>query len=224
MDGRRLTCLLTSWRREQNVRRIVDCLRSQSVNPLIWLWSNEVSDYKGPAVDWHIRSSRNVKGNGWLTFMRMLETPYFCKLDDDCMPKDDKLLEDAVAELTQLPPNSLLGPHGVRLRRGVSYRDCQSPQTEEPSQSVDVDLIKFRLVLGRSREVRSVPFPFDTHHNDIHVSFWLAGCSRRSHRVSSLFHKRMTYLPEGEHGMSRQPGHWEQRNELCQKWLRTVGE
>lgn len=218
-----LTCLVTSWRRPGNLERIIARLREQQPQPRIWVWHNDGLAAPDLDVGWQLKSSRNVKGCGWLAMMHMLETEFFCKLDDDIMPGDSTLLADAVQRLRPLERDSLLGPYGVKLAAGRSYAQSLSANTELPATSVFADVLKFRMVLGRSAAVRNVPFPFPTHHNDLHVSLWLAGRRRSSHLVSDVFHRRLIDLPEGPHAFSKQHNHWQERDRICQEWLSTVG-
>jgi hypothetical protein len=226
MSSTPLTCLICAWRRPDNVRTMLSHLRRQTIAPKLWLWSNETTELDDVEVDWHVRSSRNVVGDGILALLRFLETPYFCYLDDDIVPRpgDTTLLSDAVGVVEKQPVDRLVGPHGVILQPGRSYRESCSLRTEEPEEDIRVDLLKFRTVFGHSGGVRSIPFPAPTRHFDLYTSFALAGTRRRWHLVSGIFHGRMLDLPEGSEALSKRPDHFETRDRLSRAWLASAEE
>jgi hypothetical protein len=185
------------------------------------VWDNNGQYSPVIDADWQVRSSQNTLGSGIMYLMSQLTTPYWMYLDDDYGPRlgANDLVTEIVKELAVQPPNRLVAAHGVLMRPGASYRQCCSVQTEEPSQSISVDVAKFRAVAGHSSAVRDLPMRWPTYHTDLHVSMALAVTARRQHLVSRLFHGRMENLPEGSEAYSKKPEHYAMRNSLTQEWL-----
>ena len=57
----RVTALLLNWKRQDNIVKVIQSIRDQSVKVDIWLWNNNSEDTTSYDVDVQINSSNNFK-------------------------------------------------------------------------------------------------------------------------------------------------------------------
>ena len=55
----RITALLLNWKRQENIVKVIQSIRDQSVKVDIWLWNNNIEDNTSYDVDVQINSSNN---------------------------------------------------------------------------------------------------------------------------------------------------------------------
>lgn len=120
----RLTVVLLHYKRAANVRRILDTLAQQRVSLRIFLWNNSGTPFRDERIAWQVDSSLNrFCWPRWLA-ASLASTPFVCVMDDDHMPGDPDVLGDAVEWLhVHGGPNTIVGPQGLVLRDGASYRN-----------------------------------------------------------------------------------------------------
>ena len=180
-------------------------------------------------------------------FMASLaQTPYVMVMDDDLIPRDDTILEDAVLYLSKLKEKcTILGPFGLQLHPNEPYckgrhvnvhhfpwhKDFSSSkdsnlvmsQEEGSVEAVRVDVIKGRTMMMRREALQShlglVFDHTDTRGDDIAVSGSLAQGKSRHHLIPRLFHRRLVELP-APHALCDVEGHYERREAVRRRFFR----
>lgn len=211
-----LTLVLHNFARPANMLRLIAALREQTVHPRLVLWDNATEPLVNPPVDWHIRSSKNdhVASCRWL--WQEAETEFVGRIDDDLLPTDDRLFEDALAALREARGTPLIvGAFGVNVVDREDYVHWEHVAT--PNDAHTVDFIKGRVMLLARDDARRLGH-LQTPHVDLDASGFLA-TGRRSHLIPGCFHARLQELPEGPIAYSRMPGHHAQRERHCRRWL-----
>jgi len=218
-----LTACLLNWRRPGQLRRIVDCLAGQSLRPEIFVWNNSGQPFSHSAVGWQVDSSRNLVcwPRWWMALQASTEWVMTC--DDDLIPTDDRLLEDAVAFAASLPAGTIVGPTGAAFRRGGRYRDHREVFARS-GDNVPVDVVKGRMMLLRRADLAA---GLTLSHflegtgadDDIGVSAAVGGGRPLAHLVPPLFAGRVRNLHEAEEALSRRPGHMAERDVAGRRWF-----
>ena len=57
----RITALLLNWKRQENILKVIQSIKDQSVDIDIWLWNNNPEDKTSYDVDVQVNSSSNFK-------------------------------------------------------------------------------------------------------------------------------------------------------------------
>jgi hypothetical protein len=146
-----LTVCLLNWRRPQNVKRLLDALERQVPRPEIFLWNNGGALWH-PAVDWQVNSSRNALCWPRWSMAIHARTEFVCSLDDDLLPRDAKLLADALAFARRSP--GIIGAAGVAMRAGGGYGNGK--HFNRPRLTRQVDVVKGRLLMLPAEALRSM--------------------------------------------------------------------
>src|SRR4051812_24827589 len=94
-----LTMILHNYARPENMRQVIASLRRQTIQPKIILWDNAPVPLENPDVDWLIRSSVNDHGYAFCYLAQRANTDFVGRMDDDLMPADDRVFEDALNTL-----------------------------------------------------------------------------------------------------------------------------
>lgn len=217
-----LTVCLLNWKRPENLRRILDALARQTVRPKIFLWNNSPEPFRHEAIDWQIDSSCNLICSPRWWMAAHAETEFVASLDDDLIPADDRVFEDALQLAAGQPDDRVIGPVGCLLPPGQPYfphRDFVCPEQDQ-----QVDLVKGRCLIVRTQRLRRALSLHDLaaedpHCDDIVICGALARGRRLYHWVPGLFHGRMRGLEEGEVGLYALPGHAERRDAARRRWL-----
>lgn len=207
MSAAVVTVCLLNWRRPENLRRVVDALAQQQPRPVIFLWNNAGGPLKLKGIDWQVDSSRNVGCAARWQMAVHAESEFVCSWDDDLVPKDPRLLADAVAALAGGPAVGLLGAYGVRMLPGKDY--LGSSHISFPGTDEMVDIVKGRLLVARSADVRALP-PCPPHYA-LADDLWLSAGVAGPHRVTGLFRGRIRELP-APHAVCNRPGHYAERD------------
>jgi hypothetical protein len=132
-----LTVCLLNYRRTQNYYKILPALAAQTIRPVIFLWNNGES-FRGDEsflahVDWLVESSdnRGCVPRWWMA--AAADTEFVCSWDDDLIPTDFKLFEDAVGVYRKLNLSGAVGPYGVEFERNKPYEHCWHHKAEKMS-------------------------------------------------------------------------------------------
>lgn len=227
----RVTVLMLNWRRPENVARIVDALHSQSAKPLIFMWDNAQDGELAAAgvrrndFDWYVRSSENVGCMPRWWMAERAETDVVMTCDDDIMPADKDLVNDAICRLLEQPdPWSILTAFGRVLDADKAYEHCRRlPEdwVEAARGGEDCDVALGRMMLLRTDCLRRLRVPhWDARWStcdDIVVSGMMAGGRRLRHWCSTLFQGRLTELPDHD-AACREPLHFHRREVARRAW------
>jgi hypothetical protein len=209
-----VTVVLTNWKRDRNLRAIIESLRSQTVGPALWLWNNG-ADFRHPAISWQVDSSVNMAcwPRWWMA--SCARTEYVCIMDDDLQLADERVLHEMIAALADRPERTIAGLFGVRLRPDKDYR--QSVHITPAADDQPVDIIKGRFMVMRTSALRFIHLrPAPPRHtlvgDDILVSGTLAEGRGGGHVLPGGFAGRWKEL-SNEHGLYKQHDHWAHREQ-----------
>ncbi len=159
-----------------------------------------------------------MHSDGLLWLWSTAKTEFVARIDDDLMPSDDNLFEDAVTLAEGLQSHyRIIGAFGWRELVGSDYR--HGVHIDTPEEDTAVDMVKGRLMLLRRPGFQ---FTSPDPHMDLHLSAKMADRFRDFHVVPGLFRNRLTELPAGDVGYDRQADHYTVRNKIVAKWLETA--
>ena len=101
----RVTALLLNWKRQDNIVKVIQSIRDQSVKVDIWLWNNNIEDKTSYDVDVQINSSNNFKcWPRWLVGS-MVDEGFIFTLDDDIMFNKTDVIENCLKTFKTIGKN-----------------------------------------------------------------------------------------------------------------------
>lgn len=126
-----LTIILLNYKRPGNIPIILDSIRRQTLEPVVFLRNNGPDDVNLPGVDRYEKSGENLGCMVRWNLAREADTQYVMSLDDDlCFARDDALA-DVVESLRNMDdPARIVGPVGCRFGENPA---TQSEATYTPS-------------------------------------------------------------------------------------------
>lgn len=94
-----ITVLLLNWKRPEQLKQLIECVRAQSVKTEIFVWNNNSEDHTDFGVDLQINASKNLMcWPRW--FMGVYASAdVIAVIDDDILLRDDEVLRDCVEEM-----------------------------------------------------------------------------------------------------------------------------
>jgi len=133
-----ITCILTTWKRPQNLTKQIEALAAQTVKPArILIWNNSEANVTYAGV--HVVSARPNMGV-WPRFLIGMEAPtdLVCIFDDDTVP-GSRWLENCLT--TMDTHNGLLGTVGVKFK-SIARSPYERHGWPNPNDKVvEVDLV-----------------------------------------------------------------------------------
>jgi hypothetical protein len=148
------TALLLNWKRSENLKLIINCIKSQSIDTEILLWNNNPNDKNFYDVDLQINSSKNLMCYPRWFMMNYAKYDHVFTLDDDLFFKDSDVLKDCV-EYLENNPEIVLGMTGVILNDSKHY--WRSMHVKKPTKKdISVDIIKGRFMMGHVKAFEDV--------------------------------------------------------------------
>lgn len=227
--GKRVTVILINYKRIKNTHQIIDCLRKQTVSPVIYVWNNGDEPFENPHVDWVINSNQNVHGHPLQFMYQYASTEFICRMDDDLMPADDRVFEDVIRFISDHGKSQrIVGGYGVILEEGKNYQDSIQvgcgPHYKPIESDTPIDIVKGRIMWFRQEFANEIPFEKSHVHVDLTTSFGLSKGRRLFHIIPQFLEGRLQELEElyddgGGRGYSRIANHYEIRNQLTQSWI-----
>jgi len=138
-----ITVILNSYRRPYNLKKQVESIRNQSVQPKeIWLWVNDHEDnqgwdYSDLGLDRVFQNDHNWKFYGRFAAALLSDTEYVAIFDDDTIPGDN-WFENCLE--TMDTNEGILGSAGVTLNgdRYIQHNRCGWPSQNEETTRVDL--------------------------------------------------------------------------------------
>tara|TARA_R110000868_G_scaffold324794_1_gene585616 strand:+ start:6529 stop:10245 length:3717 start_codon:yes stop_codon:yes gene_type:complete len=227
--GKRITVVLINYKRTKNTHKIIDCLRKQTISPVIYVWNNGDEPFENPHADWVINSNQNVHGHPLQFLYQYAETEFICRMDDDLMPSDDRVFEDVIHFMTDHGKSQrIVGGYGVILEEGKNYQQSTQvgcgPHYKPIESDTPIDIVKGRIMWFRQEFADEIPFEKSHVHMDLVTSFGLSKGRRLFHVIPQFLEGRLQELDElyddgGGRGYSRKDDHYEPRNQLTQSWI-----
>lgn len=208
-----LTVVLTNFKRPANLRLVIDALDAQTLRPTIFLWNNG-EPFVDPRIDWIVNSSKNALCGVRWSMAAYATTPWTLIMDDDLIPKDNRVLMDTVDKLEH--HQTAVGAVGVKLRADQTYHRSDHlgyPGRDKRVLSIEsdrrVEIIKGRYFALSTARIKTLPpLPYCLE-DDIIVSHAVGG----GHILKCL-QTRFTELPQGDEAVNHQPNHRGRREEV----------
>ncbi len=226
--GRRITVVLINFKRTRNTHQIIERLRTQTVQPAIYVWNNGNKPFDNPHADWVINSSQNAHAHCLPFLYQHAETEYICRMDDDLVPADNRVLEDVIRFIDEHGKSRrIVGGQGIILEAGKNYENSTPVGCGKYYRTVvtdtPVDIIKGRFMVFRQEFADLIPLDRSHIHVDLTTSFALSGQRRLFHVVPALLENRLSELPDAHddgsgRGYSHLVNHYETRNRLTEGW------
>lgn len=208
------TALLLNWKRPDNLEKIINRLRQQSVPVDIFLWDNNPT--RQFDVDLHIRSDHNLMCWPRWFMANYANTEFVFSLDDDLIPNNNSLIEYCIETCEKY--DSIIGCRGLCLGGGKLRK------LAEPSPTRKCDCLLGRFIFANKKHLADVKmYPWDEStirfpriEDDIVIGSY----------ASSLFHIGDLHKffddvqGQGEKvGLCAQPGHLESRNKFTKAFF-----
>lgn len=148
---KKATALLTSYNRQNNLIKIINCLKGQSESIDIFLWNNCDQDQTKYDVDLQINSSKNLMCLPRWFLANYAQSEFVFSLDDDVIPVDQHLMRDSI-EYMQSNACSAIGHSGVQINN-VSNEYKSQKHVVPRSSDIEVDIIKGFFLFTRKNEI-----------------------------------------------------------------------
>ena len=212
MQQKIVTALLLNYKRKDNLLKIIQSLRSQSISVDIFLWNNNNTDYTEYDVDLQINSSKNLMCSPRWLLSCYATTDYVFSLDDDLILADKFVIEDCVRRMESLLSDTIIGYTGVSLNKTKDY--WRSIHYRYPNKDIDinVDIIKGRFMFMKRNFVSSINFTQFNKAANYRIEDDIIISSKSNNKIlPSYLYYRLIDLPDPyalmnsyEHKKSRQ--------------------
>ena len=212
-----VTVLLMNWKREKNLKTIIERLKKQTVKPKIFLWDNNPSTkIKPETVDWYCKSTKNTVYGRWM-MASLADTEYIMTMDDDIIPKSDTFIQKCMLEYKK-HDCLILGIEGKKTPKSKPYYNKVGDTTDW------ADIIKGKFMFMRTdylKKVKLKPLCNVYREDDIYVSFMVAEGKQAPHYVSRDLRAEIIELGMQEVGMQNDKTHMEEREIALQTLMNT---
>jgi len=193
-----LTVVVTNYLRPANVTRLIDAIRTQTVEATIFVWDNSpAQDFDDPRVDWLIRSSKNARCTARWWMASHASTDFVLVHDDDLVPSDPKVLAWTLDAAMHNAPFAL-GASGVVLKRNLGYWQSRhvGVRAGPIRRDMRVDIVKGFYFCCPKVQVARVGYLDLDGEDDIAVSATLGGGLARRHLVLARLQSSFALLQE----------------------------
>jgi len=216
----RVTALLLNWKRSNNLKIIIECIRSQSIPVEIFLWNNNVEDVNRYDVDMQINSEKNLMClPRW--FMGMYaSSEYIFSLDDDLVFRDTKVVEDCVDFIGY--NDMAIGKTGVILNEEKNYWNSKHILNPDPNNDISVDIIKGRFFMCPKKNISKILLNDLTNVNILNPRIEddiILSSKFDNKQIPSFLYKRFEELPENGASLYRSVDHRESRIQTTNKYF-----
>ena len=231
-----VTVLLMNYKREENLPKIIDALKSQTIDCKIFLWNNAEKPYQDDRLDLIINSSQNLKCWARWSMVAYTDSPYIMTHDDDLRLTSSNALQTLIEQFERnYIPGRAIGFNGVVLGSQQRYYPSETerminkvkikvgPQhIKFPAKDKLVDTLKGRMMFCKKDDLKPIPLFVDCEDcDDIVVSSILSQKKRKHHLVTSKMNNMIEELPGGKETMalSQKDGWEELRTYIAQKYF-----
>ena len=218
----KVTALLLNWKRQENIVKVIQSIRDQSVKVDIWLWNNNNEDTTSYDVDVQFNSSNNFKcWPRWLVGS-MVDEGFIFTLDDDIMFNKTDVIENCLKTYETIDKTKtvfpIIGYSGVVLNKEKDYWD--SKHIHKPYDDTDtiVDVVKGRFMFMDSKILKNVLLENEPTCEDIKIS------SYSNYKIiPSLISNGLINLDEGSEALHSSLEQRKKRTEATKKYfIKTV--
>jgi len=219
-----ITTILMPFHRNENISKMFDGIRKQTVKSKIWVW-DDTNEYKeGSGEDVYFHCSKSFMHQPRFVLGSLVETEYIFIQDDDFAISDPTLFEKLI-ELSKQYPDHLIGTKGKKFD---SSADPEKPYQHNTCWlgEGETDMVNTGLSFFRTELLSKLPFnffinPIKTvtkeeyqYGDDMYISSFVPTYA------SELFTHCVEKLDECNRGLSHDSRHMDIRNMLCKRyWL-----
>jgi hypothetical protein len=213
----KVTALLLNWKRQENIVKVIQSIRDQSIDIDIWLWNNNIEDKTSYDVDVQINSSNNFKcWPRWLVGS-MVDEGFIFTLDDDIMFNKTDVIENCLKTYKTIGKNRtfpIIGYSGVVLNKEKDYWESKHINKPYDDTDVIVDVIKGRFMFMDSKILKNVLLENEPTCEDIKIS------SYSNYKIiTSLMSNGLIKLYEGPEALHSSLEQREKRTEAAKKYF-----
>lgn len=214
------TALLLNWKRPDNLVKIINSLKSQSVSVEIFLWNNNIEDNNKYNVDLQINSDKNLMCLPRWFMGTYASSEYIFSLDDDLIFNDSNVVEDCVNFVKE--NDVAIGKTGVILNNERDYWKSKHVLNPDPHKNISVDIIKGQFLMCSKKHIskislnslNNVHFTNPRIEDDIILSSII-----NNKQIPSFLHHRFKKLPNGGVSLHRSAGHNLSRKQTTDKYF-----
>lgn len=213
----KVTALLLNWKRQENIVKVIQSIRDQSIDVDIWLWNNNIEDKTSYDVDVQINSSNNFKcWPRWLVGS-MVDEGFIFTLDDDIMFNKTDVIEICLNTYKTIDTTKtfpIIGYSGVVLNEEKDYWTSKHINKPYEDNDIMVDLIKGRFMFMDSKILKNVLLENEPTCEDIKIS------SYSNYKIiPSLISNGLINLEEGPEALHSSLEQKEKRTESIKKYF-----
>jgi len=221
------TAILTNYCRQENVKKIIPCLRSQTV-PIEIIMINNSNIKDEYDVDLQINASKNLMCFPRWFACNYATSPYVFSLDDDLIFSDDNVIADCIQYSKE--NHCAVGGFGVVLDNSNYWTSFHVRANAEMSHEVAalggegllVDIIKGRFLFTQKQFLKNVPliapdnisYENPRFEDDIFISSYI-----NKKIIPTFLANRLIELPENDFSLFRRRIHRESRFVAAKKFF-----
>lgn len=207
--------LLLNWKRGENLKKVIESIRHQSIKVEIYLWNNNPDDTHKYDVDFQFNSPVNLKCWPRWNLASFIKQGYIFTLDDDIIFGDNKIVEDLIEYYNRIDTLEsevpIIGWTGVVVN-DRNYWKCK--HISEPRETdTKVDIVKGRFMFTKTQILDKVTITREDE-DDIKISSY-----SNTKILPSLLRDRMVNLDEMDVGLINTPNHKDNRVVACKKYF-----
>lgn len=222
-----ITSIVLHYNRPENMKRVIDGIRNQTVPSEIWVWDNS-GNCPADGIDVLIRSSRNFYCQPRFTIGHLVRTLYTYNQDDDLQIKDNRLFEKLIDTANEYPED-MIGWNGRIFSREINWDKAYQSPGKGFCDNINMnglDMMNVGVSFFRTEIINKLLVnPFQNDIDEVTEDEYKWGDDMFISNLLPKEHKRITeylknsyeWLPEGQ-GLSKQTPHMDIRNRMCQRY------
>lgn len=212
----RITLIYLNWKRNHQLKRIIEDAKKQTERPKIIVIDNSSNDIHHKIdvteVEYIPSDNKNQCWERWVHAVKT-DTEYVCVMDDDLTFNDNTTLNKCLNYMDKNPKVDAVGYTGVNYDSNQGY--FNSPHYGHPLQhNLEVPIIKGRFMFIRKKSLEGLDMEPDLTCDDIKV------CGHIKNKVLlSDIRGHLINLKEGDEAVFRQHGQHQKREIASKKYI-----
>ena len=234
-----VSSVITYYRRPQNLEKVIQGIRSQSVGSELIVWDNSpdepIKDFFGMGIYQYFYGGKNSYCLPKYSLIKNIETDYVFNTDDD-LKINDKCLFEKFIEFSYRHPQAVIGWNGRVFDKDINWDKAYSFPGHgwvdfDESESILCDVINFGVSFfptGLLKGLELNPYCDDEfkvaeeqfrNGDDIWISAVMEK-ARIEKRVMPFHLKPLfEWLDEGGYALSKMSNHMVIRDGLCKRFF-----
>lgn len=232
-----ITAIVLHYNRQENIKRVMDGIRSQTVPCNIVVWDNSGNYPVGSGEDIVLKSEKNNFCLARYSLIPTIRTEHIFNTDDD-LAINDRTLFEKFLEFSGRHPKAVIGWNGRKFHPKINWEKAYSfPNLGfgggwvdfNPQENILCDVINFGVSFFPVSLFKGVPLdPYSgefavsenqfKHGDDIWISAVMEKYGVEKRVMPFNLKPVFEWLDEGV-GLSKQGGHMDRRDELCKRFF-----